>query len=263
MRSTRKQPFCWQEKKINRTIRKKYNKENFKKVKMLLLYATITEIDSDFNGQDIKYYTKTIATYSGLSKDFIPQGLKDLEKMNIIKITEDRINGKFKGKTLEFTPENINSLPRITVPDKPLNGESLNGCDEPSEDSILKEDNILKEDMATPSYKNKKNFFFNLPPNQRRLYIEDKLSRCLEKQENEQLEEFCSYWMESNSDGGKQKWQFEKTFDVIRRFRTWLANSKNWEFKKNFKKGQSSYSPNKTNKPTSAKYKKFITIVKV
>jgi hypothetical protein len=109
----------------------------------------------------------------------------------------------------------------------------------------------------------KKNFFFDLPTNQRRLYMEDKLSRCLEKQENTQLEEFCSYWTEANSDGGKQKWQFEKTFDIVRRFRTWLANSKNWGSNKNFKKGRFSYNPNKTNKPTSTKYAKFITTVKV
>ena len=79
MRSIRKQPFCWQEKEVFRMLRKQYKKNEL--VKMRCLYDTITEIDSDFNGQEIKYYTKTIHSYSGLSKDWIPQGLKKLEEL--------------------------------------------------------------------------------------------------------------------------------------------------------------------------------------
>ena len=43
---------------------------------MLLLYSTLTEMDSDFNGQDINFYTKTIVTYSWLNKDVVPWFLK-------------------------------------------------------------------------------------------------------------------------------------------------------------------------------------------
>jgi len=144
MRSTRKQPFCWQEKKITRLIREQYKKSM--RSKMLLLYVTITEIDSDFNGKDIKYYTKTISTYSGLSKDFIPTGLKYLEKLGIIILEEDRENGKFKGKRINFTPENVEEMPRKTIAVKPTNGKPLNEKNEPSEDSIIIEDSKDKED---------------------------------------------------------------------------------------------------------------------
>ncbi|MFZ2226478.1 MAG: hypothetical protein WA064_03410 [Candidatus Moraniibacteriota bacterium] len=138
MRSTRNQPFCWQEKKINRLLRKKYKKNALSK--MLLLYATVTEMDSDFNSMDIKNYTKSISTYSGLSKEFIPQGLKKLRELGILEIVLDKENGKFKGKRLVFTPEKIEEIemknnPK-TVDGKTVNGESVIGNLESSEDNI-------------------------------------------------------------------------------------------------------------------------------
>jgi hypothetical protein len=144
IRSTRNQPFCWQEKKIFRLLRREYSGTQL--VKMRCLYDTITEIDSDFNGRDISYYTKTIHTYSGLSKEWIPSGLKILEQLGIIQIIEDRDNGKWKGKRLQFTPENVKELPRKPDQEKYGNGKNINGKTEPSEDSLYKEDSIFKED---------------------------------------------------------------------------------------------------------------------
>ena len=126
-RNTKNQPFCWQEKKILRLLRSQYygGKEHDK---LRNLYLTLTEIYSDFNGQDIKYYTQTIARYSGLNKEWIPKGLKIFEKLKMVQLIEDRDKGKFKGKRLIFTPENI-------IPDKTIT-EFL----EPSEDSSYLED---------------------------------------------------------------------------------------------------------------------------
>ena len=108
-----------------------------------------------------------------------------------------------------------------------------------------------------------KNFFFNLPINQKKLYLEDKLSRSLDDSENKQVKDFCSFWTESNSDGSKQKWQFEKTFDIVRRFKRWLSNEKKWNKKGTFKKRANSYDPNEKKKPTSNKYARFVKIIKV
>ena len=126
-RNTKNQSFCWQEKKILRLLRNQYygGKEHDK---LRNLYLTLTEIYSDFNGRDIKYYTQTIAKYSSLSKDWIPKGLKIFEKLKMVQLIEDRDKGKFKGKRLIFTPENI-------IPDKTIT-EFL----EPSEDSSYLED---------------------------------------------------------------------------------------------------------------------------
>lgn len=148
MRSTRNQPFCWQEKKILRLLRKKYSKSEL--VKLRCLYGTITEIDSDFNSRDIKYFTKTIHSYSGLSMDWIPKGLKILERMNMIQIIEDREGGRWKGKRLVFTPEHIEEIPRKTVPGKPGNGKPGNGKPVPSEDSTLLEDSLFSEQNSPP-----------------------------------------------------------------------------------------------------------------
>lgn len=97
-------------------------------------------MDSDFNSRDIKKYTKSISTYSGLSKEFIPQGLKKLKELGIIEIIADKENGKFKGKRIVFTPEKIQEIEtkntQKTVDGKTVNGELVGGKLESSEDSI-------------------------------------------------------------------------------------------------------------------------------
>lgn len=155
-RSTRKQPFCWQEKKILRLFRTIWKGNELSKIKNL--YATITEIDSDFNGKDIKYYTKTIHSYSGLPKEWIPSGLKILQELKIIEIETIRNkSGAFLGNILVFTPDNISEEPHeldnlsikaITVKGLTVKGKS--GALEDStylEDSILSEDNLVKKNI--------------------------------------------------------------------------------------------------------------------
>ncbi|MDU1912077.1 hypothetical protein [Fusobacterium sp.] len=150
IRSTRKQPFCWQEKKILRVLRCSYNGAELQKLRNL--YLTLTEIYSDFNGQDIKYYTETIAKYSGLSRAWIPKGLKIFEELKVILLIEDKVGGRFKGKKLVFTPENlkeinIKTVVGETVDGKTVNGKSVDGFLKTSEDSLLLEDNKRTEDI--------------------------------------------------------------------------------------------------------------------
>lgn len=118
MRSTRKQPFCWQEKKINRLLRKIYADDSGKKSKMLLLYQTLTEIDSDFNGKEISFFTKTISTYSWLSVRFIPSALEEFQDLKILKIIEKKEAGKFAWKDLIFTPDEVIDPNEINKTDK-------------------------------------------------------------------------------------------------------------------------------------------------
>lgn len=101
MRSTRKQPWCWQEKEVLRYLRNNYSGSEL--VKLRTLYGALTEIDSDCNGKDIEDYNKTIHNYSGLSIKWIPRGLKELQDMNIIMIIEEesRID-KFKNKIVQY-----------------------------------------------------------------------------------------------------------------------------------------------------------------
>ena len=122
-RSTKEQSFCWQEKKVLRLFRCLYVGKELDRIRNL--YLTLTEIYSDFNGQDIKYYTETIAKYSGLSKGWIPKGLKILEELKVIELVEERSKGKFKGKKLIFTPENIEEMEKFTGEEEINNEETI------------------------------------------------------------------------------------------------------------------------------------------
>ena len=130
-RSTKEQSFCWQEKKVLRLFRCLYVGKELDRIRNL--YLTLTEIYSDFNGQDIKYYTETIAKYSGLSKGWIPKGLKILEELKVIELVEERSKGKFKGKKLIFTPENVEEMEKFTREEEIDNEETI------AEETIIEE----------------------------------------------------------------------------------------------------------------------------
>ena len=149
-RSTKNQPFCWQEKKILRLLRCQYEGKEHDKLRNL--YLTLTEIYSDFNGKDIKYYTQTIIKYSSLSKEWIPKGLKIFENLKVIQLVEERNKGKFKGKRLVFTPENIEEMEKFTNEQKisdenTITDKTVPEFLEPSEDSLYLEDNKRIEDI--------------------------------------------------------------------------------------------------------------------
>ena len=49
--------------------------------------------------------------------------------------------------------------------------------------------------------------------------------------DKETLDEFIDYWTEKNMSGTKAKYQMQKTFDVSRRLKRWVKNSKDWNVK--------------------------------
>ena len=174
-RSTKEQSFCWQEKKVLRLFRCLYVGKELDRIRNL--YLTLTEIYSDFNGQDIKYYTETIAKYSGLSKGWIPKGLKILEELKVIELVEERSKGKFKGKKLIFTPENVEEMEKFTreeeinneeaiaeetitgetITGKTITGETVAGFLQTSEDIFVLEDNKRLKDINNTHTEGEKN----------------------------------------------------------------------------------------------------------
>lgn len=133
--------------------------------KMLLLYSTLTEMDSDFNWQYINFYTKTIVTYSGLSKDIVPSLLKELEKLNILKIVEKKKGWMFAGKDLIFTPDLVLDPEEkekalisedLTSTWKPVNGDIKNGTPR-SEKSSVGEIGTLEDNIPSENIINKNN----------------------------------------------------------------------------------------------------------
>ena len=142
-RKTENQPFCQQEEKVLQLFRCRYEGKELDRFRNL--HLTLTEIYSDFNGRDIKCYVETIANYSGLSKAWIPKGLKIFEELKLIQLVEERSKGKFKGKRLIFTPENIEKEEKTndkkTVTEKAsteetITGKTITGFLQTSEDSI-------------------------------------------------------------------------------------------------------------------------------
>ncbi len=133
-------------------------KEKFKGselAKLRNLYLTITQMDSDFNGKHINWYTKSLSTYSGLSVKWIPTGLKVFENLNIVKIIRNRDKyGRFQIGELIFTPESVAKSKTTDVPKpasgKPASGRPPSGKLSSSEDSTSKEDsNILEDNTNT------------------------------------------------------------------------------------------------------------------
>ncbi|MCK4754953.1 MAG: hypothetical protein KAS58_06950 [Calditrichia bacterium] len=154
-RSTRNQPFCWQEKKVLRLLKEKFKGSELAKLRNL--YLTITQMDSDFNGKHINWYTKSLSTYSGLSVKWIPTGLKVFENLNIVKIIRNRDKyGRFQIGELIFTPDSVAKSKTTDVPKpasgKPASGRTPSGKLPSSEDSTSKEDsNILEDNTNTKS----------------------------------------------------------------------------------------------------------------
>lgn len=164
MRSTRDQPFCWQEKKILRLF--KNNFEGMELAKYITLYTGITWLDSDFNAQSIKWYSKTLANRTGLSIKWIPGALKTLVDLKIIEVIKHRNSeGHFVGAELIFTPENVDE--NIKIKDEEIeveklentvksmgssnrqktdSGQSTSGQVPPIEDSLVLEDSKILED---------------------------------------------------------------------------------------------------------------------
>lgn len=111
------------------------------------LYMTLTEIDSDFNGKGIRWYTKTIATYSGLSTEWIPKGLKRLARLGAVQFGGKKDeSGKWMSREIEFTPDSINL--QSTNTGKPVNGKPVNGKSGTLEESSLQEDSPIQEEIV-------------------------------------------------------------------------------------------------------------------
>jgi hypothetical protein len=47
-----------------------------------------------------------------------------------------------------------------------------------------------------------------------------------------EIKKFISYWVELNASGKKQRWETEKTFEVMRRLAKWFSNAEKWSDKK-------------------------------
>ena len=66
--------------------------------------------------------------------------------------------------------------------------------------------------------------------NKKEIFIK-KVFEFEKKYDKETLDEFIDYWTEKNMSGTKMKYEMQKTFDVSRRLKRWVKNSKDWNVK--------------------------------
>ena len=90
----------WADKRVTRFFRKNFSKKDFKNLRAI--YLALCEMESDFGeGREIISFTKTLSTYSGISRDTLRPYLIALKKAELIDYPQAQSNGgKFGGVSL-------------------------------------------------------------------------------------------------------------------------------------------------------------------
>jgi len=89
------------DKKIIRFFRKNFNKKHYENFRSA--YLAICEINSDFGGEHIPNFTKTVAEYAGKNIDTIRPYLAMLKEAGIIDYAQQmNKDGKFAGTVLSL-----------------------------------------------------------------------------------------------------------------------------------------------------------------
>ena len=85
VRIFRKNPIAWWDKNVMRYLRDKYgqNKKTFLLVRSV--YLALCEIESDFNDKPVYFFTKTVGTYAGLSREAAGKYINLLIREGLIK----------------------------------------------------------------------------------------------------------------------------------------------------------------------------------
>ena len=135
IRIFRDNPFAWYDKEVMRYLRGKYGKDKKKFLIIRAVYTALTEIESDFKTSPISFFTKTVGTYAGVSREVAGKYLNMLEEEGLIKKTRERdpqtrkfIQGTtiriLSLKTIEESKEEKAELPQEN---KPVSGYPSDG----------------------------------------------------------------------------------------------------------------------------------------
>jgi len=183
--------------------------------KKVIVYAewidSFDELTDEEAGKLIKHFFKYINDLEPILEDrllkmmWIPiqQALKrDLKKYHNI-VERNKLNGSLGGRPKK-NPENpVGYLVTQKNPEKPKKADNDNDNDN---------DNNIKKKID----KRKSEFFNSLPT------TDDEV----------ELLKFFDYWTEHGPKDRKMRFEKQITFDIKRRWSTWLNNSKKWEKEK-------------------------------
>src|SRR5918911_1190310 len=90
VRIFRDNPFAWYDKEIMRYLRGKYGRDKKTFLILRAVYTALTEIESDFKDAPIGFFTKTVGTYAGVSREVAGKYLNLLEQEGLITKTRER-----------------------------------------------------------------------------------------------------------------------------------------------------------------------------
>lgn len=127
VRVFRKNPIAWWDKNVMRYLRTKYGHD--KKIFLLIrsVYLALCEIESDFTNKPINFFTKSVGTYAGMSRETAGKYINLLIKEGLIKRfqNKDPVNNTFTSGTL-VEIMGLENVDKSTM--EPLSGYPDNGA---------------------------------------------------------------------------------------------------------------------------------------
>jgi len=125
VRIFRENPIAWVEKPILRLLRKKYGKNKRLFVSLRGVYLALCEMDSDFTDTPIRFFTETVGTYAGVSREVAGKCINLLIKDGLI--VKARIKDEKTKKYLTGTYIQIKSFKSVPTISEPLPRIASNG----------------------------------------------------------------------------------------------------------------------------------------
>lgn len=105
VRIFRKNPIAWWDKNVMRYLRDKYGHDKKTFLLVRSVYLALCEIESDFTSKPVNFFTKTVGTYAGLSREAAGKYINLLVEEGLIK--KSRIKDE---KTKTYTSGSIVEL---------------------------------------------------------------------------------------------------------------------------------------------------------
>jgi hypothetical protein len=125
VRIFRKNPIAWWDKNAMRYLRRKYGKVKKTFALIRAVYLALCEIESDFSDSPISFFTQTVGTYAGTSRQVAGKYINMLEKDGLISKVRMRDE-----KTKEYLPGTfieILDFDGVIETKKPLAGYPTSG----------------------------------------------------------------------------------------------------------------------------------------
>jgi hypothetical protein len=125
VRIFRKNPIAWWDKNAMRYLRRKYGKVKKTFTLIRAVYLALCEIESDFSHSPINFFTQTVGTYAGTSRQVAGKYINMLEKDGLI--SKVRMRDAKTKKYLPGTFIEILDFDGVLETKKPLTGYPTSG----------------------------------------------------------------------------------------------------------------------------------------